>query len=190
MPYRPACLPRVGYAPTAAQRSNTLSLQSRRAYLLKISWSIKRPNLDAQAGQASRLRFCVRRFQPHVELFFPRQQHGHSLVIDSRHEFVGTSCEERKDLDIDLRSVFLDRALVAAPDAREGEHWALVSPLQCKPVPRSRFQISVWFAKRRGRRRSSNEPRQNLLSRILSSRTLVTRRGASQMCATTAWHGS
>src|SRR5262249_31649091 len=30
----------------------------------------------------------------------------------------------------------------------------------------------------RRQRRSSNEPRQNLLSRILSSRTLVTRRGA------------
>ena len=102
-------------------------------------------------------------------------------MIDGSHQLVGRCGEERIDLQRDLRAVFSHRPLVAPPDARKGKVRTLVlprSPNQCQLAGFTSPLGSRNDVAGTRQRRSSNEPHQNLLSRILSSRTLVTRLGA------------
>jgi hypothetical protein len=72
------------------------------------------------------------------------------------------------------------RAIVAPPDTREGQEWSVLMTVQCEPVPVAGFSPldSQYDDAGTKQRRWSNQFFQNELVRTLSSRTLVTRRGA------------
>ena len=57
--------------------------------------------------------------QPGLEFFLACQQDGHAFMIDSRDERIRRRRQERVGLDLDGRSVLLQRATVALPNARE-----------------------------------------------------------------------
>ena len=109
-------------------------------------------------------------------------------MIDGRNQVAGRGGQKRVELDVDLRPVLLDGPLVAAPDsgkANIGRSSFPCSANQCQVAGLTSPLGSQNEVAGTRQRRSSNEPRQNLLSMILSSRTLVTRRGArSFWCST------
>ena len=123
------------------------------------------------------------------ELVLARQQHGHALVVDRRHQRVGRRGEERVDLQFDVRA--RASSLAQCTDARcrgrrmpaAGRRRLIAN--QCHVAGFTSPLGSQNDVAGTRQRRSSNDPRQNLLLRMVSSRTLVTRLGARPSCSST-----
>src|SRR5262249_9638899 len=115
----------------------------------------------------------------------PRQQHRHTFVIDRADERIRRRRQERVRVYFHVWPVLLHWAIVPAPDAGKRKQWAGSEPLSENQCHVAGFTSPLGSLKDDAgtkQRRSSNERFQNRLVRILSSRTLVTGRGARSFC--------
>src|SRR5262245_18444326 len=63
-----------------------------------------------------------RALQPGLELLLAPQQNRRALMVDRRHELVGSGREERVDLQVIVRALLPRRPPVASPNAGKGKH--------------------------------------------------------------------